>query len=1341
MFSNDENSQNNNNSDNNSNKNDIIILDENKNQQNPNSSQNNNQVENKRKNNEIQIDEKQNQNTEHNILTIRNLDEGGMKIDNFAENNVNIRNIINNALFSQLSEINVKLLDFEEYVSNRFYKSDGKILPKIDFIEFRILNQGESISLFKKYGFGLYVFFLYLIELLVTFGVLFIFVFHYMYSIFYKYYREPEENFSFFFDYNILSLVSGVQLIKFRKNYIQKFGKEDFLDNYKDFDVIFKEYLYTGTIVFIVAFLINFGFMLYLQKIYKIYRIENPEIKNYSLILSGKKIPYINNDEIENDENEAINNKKEAIKNKILKELNVKDADINFTFKLSKYYEKMEEYEKLRKIKYRKQYKINRNKCCCYGCCCFCGKCFCCCCSKNRIVKQIHNINEKIDDLKKEMNEIKNQEIYNPLHIITFQNKEDYDMVYSKYPHSYIKHAIKNICKKKSDTIYANKAPSPEDILWKNLEFGKDYKYFKNKFKNLGIILIYLAISFVIQLFGELVDYIIDNNMKFLFLVNIIVSYLLDLLNNLFAKKINSSLINNSSSWSYSDIKFYSILFKSIFKFINQGIFPLVTYYVFEEKNNDYLNLVSKMFVIIEMDGFGYPMIDWLYSVVLTKGKDMYESTQKMMNFENIEKEISDQIDNKEGLSRLELEQSYEKKEMDLEGSYSDMLSIYWITMFYMSIYPIGIIQSFLNILFKYIIEKNFLLNVYKRPEYINPQFGFLCFNFFNFGFFAFLCGDIIFFRNEDNEKSFGAVFIVIMLLILLIPFYLIGKLIMYITNYCCLKEKESEKFNDIKQKIKSDYRLFNPCYQKEKIAQLFYEFKINKSLTNSQYEDIINKLKRLNDLDLYKLQQSLRTPKFMTFEERKLTSGFLYENPSRKINNEEKEKLYYLLMQLGFISYLEEGNVLKPKRKRFEYIAGTNIKNQSLLNLSMQENLSNSDSGYFTTFKDKNENELIMAYVDDDMNVKILEVFKRQVLNDVKNLKHTKKIVCVDYFIKTDENCRICYLISIALDNTMIISNLSINEKETSKTIHNIGDTFINNQEKPNNTFSLSTIRHDGGIWIITSYYYDQGFKIFNGDGECLHVIKNNDFIISLEGLYFTEENTYICARSPNSINLYINEYFIQQLKNLEENAYINFKIIQPFNLIIENKYIMISMIKRDLSSYTIQIIDIFPIFPLFSRIFNFLVRFTFGQSINRDVHIPMNQEIQKKISQNKPSNVCNFSVNLFATNEQKNAMMKFMESNDNEKFNIGNILLWDEYLIVGTPFNYLDILDIEKKIKVGVINNTESIRNINDDTAKEIKDIIIYNISEAITDPEYGPTFIMRDNKGKIQYIIFIK
>jgi hypothetical protein len=361
--------------------------------------------------------------------------------------------------------------------------------------------------------------------------------------------------------------------------------------------------------------------------------------------------------------------------------------------------------------------------------------------------------------------------------------------------------------------------------------------------------------------------------------------------------------------------------------------------------------------------------------------------------------------------------------------------------------------------------------------------------------------------------------------------------------------------------------------------------------------------------------------------------------------------------MQLGFISYLEEGNVLKPKKKRIEFMPYAKISSISLRSLSMQENLSNSDSGYFTTFDD-NKKGLTMAYVDNERNVKIFDIFHKQVLNDVKDLKHTKKIVCVDYFLVKE----IRYLISIALDNTMIISDLSINEKDTSKIIQNIGDTFESNQDKSNNTFSLSTVRHQETVWIITSYYYDKTFKIYNYIGDLLHTVKNNEEIISLEGLYFTEENTYICVRSPNSINLFINQFFIKEMKNMKEDSYINFKIIKPYNLIIETNYIIITIIKKDLSSYVLQIIDIFPIFPLFTRIFNFLVKFTFGQSINSEVHTPMNEKIQEKISKNSPDTICSFPIKLEASIEQIKAMQKFFESDDNEKFNIGNILFWED-------------------------------------------------------------------------------
>ena len=1263
----------------------------------------------------------------------------------FVENNVFMRNVIDNALFSQLSEINVKLLDFSENVSNRIYGIGEKIIPKIDFIEFTLLNQNVSISELKKYGFGLYVFFLYLRCLLITFGVMFIFALHYMYRIFFKFYREYEDEYSVFFDFNILSLVSGVQLIKFRKYYTEVYGKEAFLENYEYFDVIYKEYLFTGTLVFIVAFLINFGFLLYLLKVYKIYRIENPEIKNYTLIISGKDLAQ-ESDQIDiNDENININNKKAAMKNNLLKKLNLNEdnVDINFTFKLFKYYEKMEEMISLRHDKYRVEYKINKKKCCCYGCCCFCGCCFCCCCNLDKLKVKEKQIKSQLEDLEKELEKIKENEIYNPLYIITFKNKEDYDRVYSEYPHSYIKNSLKSCCKKRN-SFYANKAPSPEDIMWNNLEFDKEYKYFKNKFKNLGISLIYVAVSFVIQLIGEFFDSIFDN-IKYLFIVNIIVSYLLDLLNSLFTSKINYLLANNSNSWSRSDIKFYSILFRSIFKLINQGIFPLVTYYCFENPNkDDYSKLVSKMFVIIEMDGFGYPMVDWLYNVVLTKGKDMYESTKTIMSQENVENELSENMYNQYGLSKLELEQTFQKKEMDLEQNYSDTLSTYWITMFYASIYPVGIIQSFLNLLFRYIIEKNFLLNVYKRPDYINPQFGFLCFNCFNIGFFLFLCGDIIFFRNADNKKYYDVAYIIIMILILLLPFYLLAKLIMCITNYCCLKQKESERLDDINEKIKSDYRLFNPCYQKEKIEEIFTGFKNKDILTESQYKELIDKLERLNYYDLYKLQESLKAPKIMKFEERKLTSTFIYDNPSYIVTNQDKEKLYYFLMQLNFISYLEEGNVLKPKKKRFEYIYGleNTIKSPSLLCLSMQENLSNSDSGFFTTFNKKDE--LIMAYVDNQRNVKIFDVFHKRVLNDVKDLKHKDIIVCVDYFSCVDDNDNVVsrYLVTISLDNTMIISNLTINEKNSNKIIENIGDTFTQkkaDEKNKNHTFCLSTARHDKRIWIITSYYYDTYFKIFNNDGVLLHKVINNENIISLEGLYFTEENTYICVRTDSNINLFINQYFIKQMPDIPQASHINFKIIRPFDWFAEKIYIIIVAINYDLTFYNVKMIDIFPIFPLFTRIFNFFVQVTFGSSLNDDVHVPMNTDMQIQISKNNPDVLKNFYINYEIVNEnQRIEAINFFNSDNVDKFNIGNILFWDgQYIIIGTPYNYLDIIDYKNQTKIGRINNIESAKSLDSGKATTDESIISYNISKRIEDPEYGSCFIMRDNKGKIQYI----
>ena len=1108
----------------------------------------------------------------------------GIKIDNLAEKNIDIRNIIDKTLFSQLSDIKVFLLDFENDVSKKLYKVNKKILPKIEYFELNLLNQGVNISEFKKYGFGLYIFFLYLISLLVTFGLLVIFAFHYIYCIFYKYYQDLKVECSPFFECNILSLASGVQIIKFRRYIIEKFGKKAFLDNYKDFDVIYKEYIYSGVIVFVVVFLINFSYILYSRKVYKEYKKENPEINNYTLILSGKNLPYIDNEQNGKSKKIDIESKKEVIKNKIKKELKVDDVDVSFTLQLSEYYEAMNDFMEKRKEITKLQCKITEN-CCLFWCC------------------EKSKLNEEMEELKRKINNLKEQEEkYNPLYLLTFQNKEDYDNIYSRYPHSYLQESIKNICKKERRNIYINKASSPEDIAWENLEFDNEYKYFINKFKNLGIGSLYISVSFGCQL---LLDYIGDlgDSTVLHFFVNIITSILQEKGDKLFSGKIEEKLSGNLSNWSYSDINFYCILYNSIFNFLNTGICPLFTYLILDRirgKDNDFSSLVQKMFVVLEMKGFGYPMIDLFYYIIYKKARKMFKAQKEMMGKENIDKSIEEQVNNTKGISRLELEKTFKKPKMKLDEKYSEILSLYWITMLYLSLYPIGIIQTFLNLLFIFIIEKNLLINIYQRPDYISPHFGFLCFNCFNFGFFLFLLGDLIFFRNEDNKDSFGVGYIIVMILFLILPFFLLAKLIIY----CYYKNEKTENLEKVKQKMISDYRIFNPCYQKKEIMRLFSEFRDKNLLMQSQYEEIEKKLNKLNDLDLYKLQQNLKIPKKFSFQIKKIDSTSLkgiYYNKSYEQVDQEKSKLFNLLMRLDLLSYLEEGNFIRPNKKKFEFIDDLDDSSLSLQNLSVQENLSNSDSSHFTTFYEKRENEddkLIMAYVDNGKTVKLFNVFDREALGEVKE-RPTMKIVCIDSFKVKKENGIKIYIVTLSLDNKMIITDFS--SKKLIKIIDNIGDTFKanKNKKKAMQIFSLSSAENQGNIWIITSYYYDQAFKIYDDSGKHIKTILNqNEYIISLEASELTEENTYICVRSTSDgdnqrIHLFINEFYIKKLYDVND-SYINFKIVKYYKY----KYIFVSKIKKDLSKYYIDLIDIFPIFPLYIPVFHILISYA-----NRDV------------------------------------------------------------------------------------------------------------------------------------------
>ena len=127
----------------------ITTLNNNNIQQEPNSNQNNNQNENPQ-NRVIRFNDGQNINSSSQIIPINTPENNEMKKDNYVENNITIRNIIDNALLSQLSEINVKLLDLDENFAHHLYKSELNILPKIDTVEINLLKQSTNIAQFKN---------------------------------------------------------------------------------------------------------------------------------------------------------------------------------------------------------------------------------------------------------------------------------------------------------------------------------------------------------------------------------------------------------------------------------------------------------------------------------------------------------------------------------------------------------------------------------------------------------------------------------------------------------------------------------------------------------------------------------------------------------------------------------------------------------------------------------------------------------------------------------------------------------------------------------------------------------------------------------------------------------------------------------------------------------------------------------------------------------------------------------------------------------------------------------------------------------------------------------------
>jgi hypothetical protein len=71
--------------------------------------------------------------------------------------------------------------------------------------------------------------------------------------------------------------------------------------------------------------------------------------------------------------------------------------------------------------------------------------------------------------------------------------------------------------------------------------------------------------------------------------------------------------------------------------------------------------------------------------------------------------------------TQRELNEIFENPEMDICSKYSYINNVFLISLFYMSIFPIGMIFGFGALIFAYISEF-FYIGLYKRPEVLNSS-------------------------------------------------------------------------------------------------------------------------------------------------------------------------------------------------------------------------------------------------------------------------------------------------------------------------------------------------------------------------------------------------------------------------------------------------------------------------------------------------------------------------------------------------------------------------------------------------------------------------------------------
>ena len=388
-------------------------------------------------------------------------------------------------------------------------------------------------------------------------------------------------------------------------------------------------------------------------------------------------------------------------------------------------------------------------------------------------------------------------------------------------------------------TFTVEHATEAYEILWQNLGYSLKEKY-GYLFLSFIITIILIGISLCIVIGLNEIQFTLtekgtDKVTFWKYLISLLISIVIAIINSL-GRKILKIVTSKFEAIETRTDYYISLSVKiSIFTFINTAIVPLLSNYIrgIWGKNDILLNNVLLIFIVnITLTPFTFYFNPNLWLKISRRAK-------ARLDLEGVPLEESK-------YTQRQLNQIFENPSMDLGYKYSYLENILLTSLFYMSIFPIGTIFSFVALILTYFLEI-YYLGFYKRPELLNARLCKFFIQNFKIAISIFCIGNYIF-LGSIRKYNWSFINFIVFIVIAFIPYHSIK------INLIGTTEGETSKgsYEEYYLMFPTDYEKQNPLTKKSAMIKYFKKLEELHLIDKFQSQFLINDIQKESTMDNY---------------------------------------------------------------------------------------------------------------------------------------------------------------------------------------------------------------------------------------------------------------------------------------------------------------------------------------------------------------------------------------------------------------------------------------------------------------------------------------------------------